>query len=62
MFVRMAVQITGTRNGIDWPRIGELIELPDLEAADMIAAGYCIAVDEPAPEIVVAPLGRKARK
>lgn len=40
MHVRMRKHITGARNGLAWPNVGELIELPDHEAADMIANGY----------------------
>ena len=31
--VRMLVQITGLRNGEGWPGIGEVLDLPDDEAA-----------------------------
>lgn len=36
MKVRMSVQISGSRNGADWPPVGSVIDLPDDEAA-----GYC---------------------
>ena len=58
MRVRLLVGITGTRNGVDWPRIGESIDLPDVEAADLVTAG--LAEPEPVAEPVPAP--RKARK
>lgn len=38
--VRMRIQITGARDLEPWPAPGELIEVPDHEAADLIAAGY----------------------
>ena len=34
MKIRMLVDIAGTRNGIEWPPRGEVIDIPDLEAAD----------------------------
>ncbi len=43
--VRMLVQITGLRNGESWPDIGEVLDLPDAEAA--IHIGMTNA--EPAP-------------
>jgi hypothetical protein len=34
--IKMLAKITGTRNGLDWPDIGETIELPDAEAEQLI--------------------------
>lgn len=34
--VVMAVSISGTRNGADWPAAGNIIEVPAEEAADLI--------------------------
>jgi hypothetical protein len=36
MKVRMRVQVSGQRNGAEWPPVGSVIDLPDDEAA-----GYC---------------------
>lgn len=56
MRVRMRAQMSGTRNGRDWPRLGELLDLPDAEGADLCAAGLAEPVaDEPAPERATAP-------
>jgi hypothetical protein len=41
----MAVDITGTRDGKEWPARHEVIDLPDDEAAAYIYSGIC----EPAP-------------
>ena len=49
MKVRMIVEISGTRDGEEWPKRGESIDLPDAEAADYIAAGLCEADNPPAP-------------
>lgn len=42
MQVKMIAQLTGTRDGEDWPRVGATIDLPDAEAADLIMNGYAI--------------------
>lgn len=48
--VKLLRSISGTRNGQKWPTLGSVVELPDLEAADMIRAGLAVADDQaPAP-------------
>lgn len=44
--VYMKVQISGTRNGEDWPAPGELVNLPDDETATLINAGLA-SVEKP---------------
>lgn len=39
MKVRMRIHMSGTRDGIDWPPPGSVIELPDDEATQYCAAG-----------------------
>lgn len=39
MRVKLLVHLTGTRNGANWPNYGEEMDLPEIEATDMIAAG-----------------------
>lgn len=39
MLVRMRVQVSGMRNGAEWPPSGSVVELPDAEAAQYCAAG-----------------------
>lgn len=39
MRIVMRVQITGTRNGADWPAPGGVIDLPSEEAAALCASG-----------------------
>lgn len=47
----MRVAISGTRNGADWPKPGEVVDLPEVEAADYLAAGFVeAAVVETAPK------------
>lgn len=50
MNVTMTRHISGTRDGVDWPAPGESIDVPDEEAASLIANGLAKAADEPAPE------------
>lgn len=40
MRVEMTTKIGGTRNGEEWPDKGGVVDLPDHEALDLIAAGY----------------------
>lgn len=40
MRVRMTTKIGGFRNGEEWPDKGAVIEVPDHEGRDLIAAGY----------------------
>lgn len=45
MRVRLAVELSGTRNGVPWPRRGSIVELPEGEALDMLRAGTVKALD-----------------
>lgn len=58
--VIMRHNISGTRNGEPWPQRGSGIDLPDVEAADMIAAGFAIAADPPVERATI-PTARTAR-
>ena len=65
MKIRMLVHMSGTRNGQDWPPAGVVMDLPDSEAADYIAAGIAERaasriVGEPGPELAVAPAAEAA--
>lgn len=62
MRVRMKTNIGGTREGEEWPRKGECLDLADHQARDLIAQGYAEeATDEDASEQSDAP-ARKQRK
>lgn len=55
MKVRMKATISGTRDGQEWPSAGEVIDLPDLEAADLIHAQLAEpVVSRGAPEAALA--------
>lgn len=52
--VRLAVQMSGTRDGVAWPPVGSVVELPDDEADAMIQSGTGRAVnDSDQPETAV---------
>lgn len=53
--VRMKSKISGTRDGSDWPAPGETLEVPEEEAAQLVAGG--IAVIDAEPETADAPTG-----
>ena len=46
MKIRLKVHLSGTRNGVEWPAYGETVELPDEEAASMVAAGIAEPVSK----------------
>lgn len=61
MRVSMRVQITGTRDGVDWPRPGGEVDLPDGEARSMVSAGLAAEVAVPAkPETARAAKPRRS--
>lgn len=53
MLITMLRQVSGTRDGVDWPAAGENLEVPDDEATSLIAIGLAKAagetIDEQAP-------------
>lgn len=62
MRVEMLTQISGTRDGQEWPHPGDTIDVPDHEAADLIRAGYAKeAADAPTPDPVPAPVADEDR-
>lgn len=58
----MAVSLSGTRDGADWPAIGETIDLPNDEAVAYLNAGICKPADESAAESAADPAPAKAEK
>lgn len=64
MRVRMLTNITGSRNGEEWPRPGGTLDVPDHEGVDLIANGYAEPVEasEPAEAVGEAPAGTVPKK
>ena len=50
MKIRMKIQLTGTRDGVRWPKVGEVVDLPDHEAARLCANGRAEPVAEKAED------------
>lgn len=48
MKVRMVQRVSGTRDGADWPDVGETLDVSAGEAEALIAAGIAAATDAPA--------------
>ena len=59
MKVRMKAGLTGTRNGEPWPDRGEVIDLPEQEARDLIHSGIAEPVVEDKVEKATAPKGEQ---
>ena len=58
MKVVLKVSLSGLRDGVAWPASGEVVDLPDVEAADMIAAKFAVLPEKgnaPKIEKAVAP-------
>jgi hypothetical protein len=54
MRVKLSVQLSGTRDGVPWPPIGSVVDLPDDEARDMLTSGVAKALeDKDQPESAV---------
>lgn len=52
MKIQMRAQISGTRNGREWPRVGQIIDLPNDEAERLIKQGLAVEFDLGAPDLV----------
>ena len=46
--------VSGMRNGVDWPKPGGSIDVPDAEARDLIASGIAKAAPAQAPVVETA--------
>lgn len=50
--VRMLVQLSGTRDGVEWPAAGGLLECPADEAADLVGSALAVAFTAAAAPVV----------
>lgn len=48
--IKMQANISGTRDGVEWPEIGGTVDVPDAEAEALAAAGMARIIDEPKVE------------
>jgi hypothetical protein len=53
----MAMNMSGTRSGADWPQIGEILEVDDDEGVQLCAAGIATPVVKRDVETAVPPKG-----
>ncbi len=54
MRVRMLVQVSGTREGREWPQRGAEVDLPDAEAQQYVASNMAVPVATFTPEVETA--------
>lgn len=52
--IEITARISGTRNGVEWPTVGETLSVPDDEAADLVKLGFAKVLPKVA-ERAVAP-------
>lgn len=55
MKVRMAVQMSGTRSGVDWPPLGEVLETDADEGAQLCQAGLAVPIVDDGVETATPP-------
>lgn len=48
--IKMLANISGTRDGVEWPALGGTIDLPTDEADALVAAGLGRIIDAPKVE------------
>ena len=66
MKVQMKIRISGTRNGVDWPAPGGVLEVSKGEAEKLIANGFATPVElkrsAVEPETAIAPTPETATR
>ena len=62
MKVRIEVRPTGSLDGIPWPEVGEVIELPDHVAIGMLNSGAVSAVEVSKVETPEPDVGRVEKR
>lgn len=60
MKVRLTAHLSGLRNGEPWPALGGEVNVPDVEGAELCAAGLAVPVAAPEKrETADAPVAEK---
>lgn len=62
MKVKMRIPLSGTRDGQAWPGVGEEVDLPDDEAAEMCARGHAEPVAANAEKATAARPETRSKK
>ena len=52
--IEILARISGPRDGVDWPAVGDTLTVPDDEAADLVRLGFAKVLGKPV-ERAVAP-------
>ena len=60
--VRFLIQFSGFRDGVEYPPVGGVLDVPELEADDLERCGFAerVAVEKAAPEKATAPAAETA--
>ena len=62
MKVTMIVKLSGSRDGKDWPNVGEEIDVPDAEAVQLLGTGLARAVQSAPEKATADPVVETAAK
>ena len=62
MKVTMIVKLTGSHDGIDWPDVGEEVDLPEAEAVGLLGSGLARAVKSAPEKATANPVVETAAK
>ena len=54
--------ISGSRNGVDWPKVGGSLEVPKAEADRLVRLGFARAIVEAPKPLVERAVAPKAEK
>lgn len=57
MRVRLTTQVSGTRDGQNWPEPGTVVDLPDAEARALVSGGAAVKTDAEVGTVLVPPDG-----
>lgn len=60
MKIQIVAQISGTRNGADWPAVGGVIDVPADEAAQLISTGLAREPEKKTAPVVETAVAAKA--
>jgi hypothetical protein len=53
MRVQMKVHMSGLRNGVEWPAVGDVVDLPDEEATVLVGQGSAELAEKSAKKSAV---------
>jgi hypothetical protein len=57
MRIRLTSDMSGTRDGQEWPPAGSVVDLPDVEARGLLAGGSAVEENTDMPKVMVPPAG-----